>query len=67
MSLPVSDSVRYKLPIEKTYICPKGHKIDAMNPPMVIVSGYPETKRLICNICYVEWMGENFPTNEVTE
>jgi hypothetical protein len=60
--MKMTDSVNYVIATPKPYVCPKGHTVMSSRPPTVEVDGHPESKRMICNVCYVEWMGDQFPT-----
>ena len=57
--------------------CPRGHRVETANPFYWRAFAVPEhnweEERVLldsgplCQVCFVEWMGKQFPTTEISE
>lgn len=40
--------------------CPRGHRETLQGHPFsVILDGQPQSRRVLCRLCYVEWINEH--------
>ena len=51
---------------ERLYVCPKGHTETASEAWHAYLTEDPAVDSgPVCRVCYVEWLGKTFPTEEV--